>query len=108
MTDDKRQIKTLTPPKYVNYHNVFIADEHTSAYILFVITRNRSIFDQKIFCQGLFSFFRLSLDFLLILSCSMVCCMLLDQYPDTISPNKSRVYCFLLIPQRVFVQITNS
>ena len=52
MTDDKRQIKTLTPPKYVNYHNVFIADEHTSAYILFVITRNRSIFDQKIFCHA--------------------------------------------------------
>ncbi len=34
MTDDKRQIKTLTPPKCANRHNFYSTDEHTSAHMI--------------------------------------------------------------------------
>jgi hypothetical protein len=34
MTDDKRQIKTLTTPKCANLHNFYTADEHTLARMI--------------------------------------------------------------------------
>lgn len=42
MTDDKRQIKTLTPAKCANRHNFYTTDEHILAYTI-VSDSNRSI-----------------------------------------------------------------